>query len=184
MHTESYRIAAIELKTQSGTGTKVLLYMPCQKSGREVMQRGAQGPRRVTESELESIWRDNTNAPPVVSGGSVGEAAHSSFSEALTRIVAAETWQDKVAAATDAIDAGNGQSVGTSAHYRGNVATPGRCGAAQPRFVARVAYTVANGLQIFNHYPQSGKTFPAGPTGHASKERPVGVAEFVYERPV
>jgi hypothetical protein len=172
LHTEPYRIAAIEFKTQRGTGTKLLLYTPCQDRGREV-QRGAQGPMRLTDSELESIWRDDAKTP----------ALSGSFAEALARIVAAETWEDKVAAATDAMDVGNGKEVGTSAHYRGEVA-PGRSGSVQPRFVARVVYTVTNGLQIFNHYPQSGKTFPAGPTGTASKERPVGVAEFVYERPV
>ncbi len=58
LHTEPYRIAAIEFKTQRGTGTKLLLYTPCQDRGREV-QRGAQGPRRLTDSELESIWRDD-----------------------------------------------------------------------------------------------------------------------------
>jgi hypothetical protein len=143
------------------------------------MQRGVQGPRRLTDNELESIWRDDANAPPDVSAEPASGTAHGSFSEALTRIVAAETWEEKVAAATDAIDVGNGQSVGTSAHYRGEVAPPGRSGTAQPRFVTRVAYTVANGLQIFNHYPQSGKTFPAGPTGPASKVRPAGVTEFL-----
>jgi hypothetical protein len=178
-HTDPYRIAAIEFKTQRGAGTKLLLYMPCQDRGREVM-RGAQGPRRVTDSEIESIWRDDAKTP-VSGGGAVG--GQYSFSEALTRIVDAETWEDKVAAATDAIDVGNGKEVGKSAHYRGEVAV-GRNGDVQPRFVVRVAYTVANGLQIFNHYPQSGKTFPAGPTGAASKVRPAGVTEFLYERPV
>jgi hypothetical protein len=182
-HADPYRIAAIEFKTERGTGTKVLLYVPCQGRGREVMQRGARGSRRLTDSDLESIWRDKTNAPPAVSAETASGAAHGSFSEALTRIVAAETWAEKVAAATDAIDVGNGQSVGTSAHYRGEVAPPGRSGTAQPRFVVRVAYTVANGLQIFNRYPQSGKTWPAGPTGAASKARPAGVAEFLFERP-
>ncbi len=105
-----------------------------------------------------------------------------SFAEALARIVAAETWEDKVAAATDALDVGNGKQVGTSAHYRGEVAPTGRDGDVQPRYVVRVAYTTKSGLQIFNHYPRSGKTFQAGPTGAASKERPV--AEFVYERSV
>jgi hypothetical protein len=173
-HTDSYRIAAIEFKTQNGTGTKLLLYMPCQDGGREV-HRGAQGPRRVTDSDLESIWRDDANTR-ALSGGS--------FAEALARIVAAETWEDKVAAATDAIDVGSGKEVGKSAHYRGAVAPPDRNGDVQPRFVVRVAYTVANGLQIFNHYPKTGKTWTAGPTGAASKERPVGVAEFVFERSV
>jgi hypothetical protein len=177
-HADSYRIAAIEFKTQNGAGTKLLLYMPCQDRGREV-HCGAQGPRRVTDSDLDSIWRD---AKTALSGGG---AAGGSFAEALVRIVDAETWLNKVAAATDAIDVGNGQSVGTSAHYRGEVAPPSRrSGSVQPRFVVRVAYTVASGLQIFNHYPQSGETFPAGPTGAAGKERPVVVAEFVFERSV
>jgi hypothetical protein len=182
LHTEPYRIAAIEFNTQRGTGTKLLLYVPCQDRGREVTQRGAQGPRRVTDSEIESIWRDDANAP-VVNGGPAGGATRSSFSEALARIVAAETWEDKVAAATDAIDVGNGQSVGKSAHYRCEVAV-GRNGDVQPRYVVRVMYTVANGLQIFNHYPITDITYPTGPTGAASKERPVGVSEFEYERPV
>ncbi len=172
-HTEPYRIASI--KTQRGAGTKLLLYTPCQDSGREVM-RGAQGPRRVTDSELDSIWRDD--AKTALSGGG------GSFAEALVRIVDAETWEDKVAAATDAIDVGNGKQVGTSAHYRGTVAPPGRDGAVQPRYVGRVTYSVSNGLHIFNHYPTTGKTFPTGPTGAASKERPAGVAEFVFDRPV
>jgi hypothetical protein len=176
-HTDSYRIAAIEFKTQNGAGTKLLLYMPCQDRGREV-QRGAQGPR-PTDSDLESIWRDDAKMPTLSGGGAAG----GSFSAALVRIVDAETWEDKVAAATDALDVGNGKEVGTSVHYRSTVAPPGRDGAVQPRFVVVVAYSVSNGLQIFNHYSQSGKTFPAGPTGAASKERPVGVAEFVFERP-
>ncbi len=179
LHTEPYRIAAIEFNTQRGTGIKLLLYMPCQDRGREV-QRGAQGPRRVTDSELDSIWRDDTKTPAISGGGAVG----GSFSEALARIVDAETWEDKVAAATDAMDVGNGKEVGTSKHYRGTVALTGRDGAVQPRHVVRVSYTMKSGLQIFNHYPQSGKTFPAGPTGAASKQRPVGVAEFVFERSV
>jgi len=178
VHHDPYRIAAIEFKTQRGTGTKLLLYVPCQDGGREVMQRGAQGPRRVTDSEIESIWREDAKTPALSSGGTVG----CSFAEALARIVDAETWEDKVAAATDAVDVGNGKEVGTSAHYRGTVAPPGRDGAVQQRFVVRVMYTVANGLQIFNYYPKTGITYPTGPTGVASKQRPVGVAEFVYER--
>ncbi len=178
-HTEPYRVAAIEFNTQRGTGIKLLLYMPCQDRGREVMQRGAQGPRQVTDSELDRIWRDDTKTP-VSGGGAVG----CSFSEALVRIVDAETWADKVAAATDAMDAGNGKAVGKSAHYRCEVAPPDRNGDVQPRHVVRVMYTMANGLQIFNHYPRTGITYPTGPTGVASKQRPVGVAEFVFERSV
>jgi hypothetical protein len=178
-HTDPYRIAAIEFKTQRGTGTKLLLYMPCQDRGREV-QRGAQGPRRVTDSDLESIWRDDAKTPTLSCGGAAG----GSFVEALVRIVDAETWEDKVAAATDAIDVGSGKEVGKSAHYRGEVAPPDRNGDVQPRYVVRVMYTVKSGLQIFNHYPRSGETWTAGPTGAASKERPVGVAEFVFERSV
>ncbi len=180
LHTEPYRIAAIEFNTQRGTGTKLLLYMPCQDRGREV-QRGAQGLRRLTDNELESIWRDDTKTP--VSGGGAAGGQYS-FAEALARIIAAETWEDKVAAATDAMDVGNGKEVGTSEHYRGTVAPPGRDGDVQPRYVVRVAFTTKSGLQIFNHYPRTDKTFPAGPTGTASKQRPVDVAEFLYERPV
>jgi hypothetical protein len=44
-------------------------------------------------------------------------------------------WEDQVAAATDAMDVGNGHSVGISAHYRGEVAPPGRSGSVQPRFL-------------------------------------------------
>ena len=181
LHTEPYRIAAIEFNTQRGTSTKLLLYVPCQDGGREVMQRGAQGPRRVTDSELDSLWRDDTKTPVTSGGGAVG--GQYSFAEALARIVDAETWEDKVAAATDAIDVGNGKEVGKSAHYRGEVAV-GRNGDEQPRYVVRVAYTVKSGLQIFNHYPKTGITYAAGPTGAASKQRPVGVAEFVFERSV
>jgi hypothetical protein len=134
----------------------------------------------VTDSDLEKIWRDDAKTPVISGDGAVG----CSFAEALARIVDAETWEDKVAAATDAIDIGSGKEVGKSAHYRGEVAV-GRNGCdVQPRHVVRVAYTVKSGLQIFNHYPRSGETWTAGPTGAASKERPVGVAEFVFERSV
>ena len=181
LHTEPYRIAAIEFNTQRGTGTKLLLYTPCQDRGREV-ERGAQGPRRVTDSELDSLWRDDTKTPVTSGGGAVG--GQYSFAEALARIVAAETWEDKVAAATDAIDIGSGKEVGKSAHYRGEVAPPDRNGDVQPRHVVRVSYTMESGLQIFTHYQKTGKTFSTGPTGAASKQRPVDVAEFLYERPV
>ena len=172
-HDSSYRLAAIEFTTQHGTATKVLLYTPCQERGREVLQRG--GSRRLTDRELESMWRDT---------GAGVSTAKATFAEALARIVGGVTWEDKVVTATDAIDVGNGKELGTSAHYRGTMTLPDSKGAVQPRFVVRVAYTVKDGLQIFNHYPKTGLTYPAGPTGAVGKERPAGVEEFSFDRPV
>jgi hypothetical protein len=129
-----------------------------------------------------SVWAEDEDvlqrAAKKVKAVAPGETP---FTDALHKVIAAETWTEKVEAATDALDVANGKPAGTSAHYRGAMSLPlsdGRPG--QPRAVVRVEYTKAGGFKLYTHYASSGKIFEVKPSGAAGKERPDAVKEFDF----
>jgi hypothetical protein len=180
VHESCYRVAIVRYKIHHGTETKTLLYSPCSTKGRAVYKQLPSSRRKVTDTDLDSLWHEEPAAKKPL-GANV--TTRSSFAESLARIVSAATWEEKLAAATDSIDVGTGKNLGTSAHYRGNVTPPARDGSVQPRVVTRISYTVEDGLRIFYFYERTNKTLSTGPTGVAGKERPSGMDAFAFERP-
>jgi hypothetical protein len=174
VHTKPYTVALT--KTY---GEKVIIYAPCVDGKGQLVYKQA---RRQTDSELMSLWAEDDDIRERAAKKVKVEAPGTTpFTDALLKVIAAETWAEKVEAATDALDVGNGKPVGTSAHYRGAMSPPlsdGRPG--QPRAVVRVEYTKAAGFKLHTYYAGSGKTFEVKPSGAAGKERPDAVTEFDF----
>lgn len=134
------------------------------------MFKEAERARGPTNAEQVSLWAADERA-----GAASGVAASQiSFKDALLRIVASETWTQKLEAATDALDVANGKVAGVSAHYGATMSEPTRDGRpGQPRGVVRIQYTVADGFKLYTFYANSGNTFEVKPTGSARETRPL-----------
>ena len=156
-------------------GEKVTIYAPCVDGKGQLVYKQA---RRQTDAEL-SAWAEDDDVRERAAKKVKAASGTTPFTDALLKVVGAETWTAKLEAATDALDVANGKPVGTSAHYRGATSLPdGRSG--QPRAVVRIEYTKAGGFKLLTHYASSGKTFEVKPTGAAGKERPGAVKEFDF----
>ena len=179
VHRKPYTVA---LTKTYGERQAIIIYAPCADDGKgQLVYKQA---RRQTDAELMSAWAEDDDIRERAAKKAKVEAAApgtTPFTDALLKVVAAETWAEKVEAATDALDVGNGKPVGTSAHYRAVMSLPlsdGRPG--QPRAVVRVEYTKAAGFKLHTHYASSGKTFEVKPSGAAGMERPEAVTEFDF----
>jgi hypothetical protein len=171
VHAKPFTVA---LTKTYGERQAAIIYAPCVDGRGQLVYKQA---RRQTDAELMGAWAEE-RAAKKVKAVAPGETP---FTNALHKIIAANTWTEKVEAATDALDVANGKPAGTSAHYRGVMSLPlsdGRPG--QPRAVVRIEFTKAAGFKLHTYYAGSGKTYDVKPTGAAGMERPEAVNEFDF----
>jgi hypothetical protein len=175
VHAKPFTVA---LTKTYGERQAAIIYAPCVDGRGQLVYKQA---RRQTDAELMGVWaKDDDVEERAAKKVKVEAPGTTPFTDALQKVIAAETWTEKVEAATDALDVANGKPAGTSAHYRGAMSLPlsdGRPG--QPRAVVRVEYTKAAGFKLHTYYASSGKTFEVKPSGAAGKEKPE-VTEFDF----